>query len=387
VTVPHAILLVVAAGTLLIQILSALDLFFGNRKIAVLPDIPPMEDGSAPAVSVVIAARDEEAGIEQALASILRQDYPKYEVIVVNDRSTDGTGVILDRMVNANSRLRVVSVNELPPGWLGKNHALHLGASQASGEFILFSDADIVMEPSVLRRALRYVLEHKLDHLAIGPRVVLHGFLLNALLGVFALFFNGYVKPWKARDPKSRKYIGMGAFNLVRAPVYRALGGHEPIAMRPDDDLKLGKLIKSRGYRQDFVAGGTLVSVEWYASLRGMVGGLMKNLFASVDYRVTVAIGSALLVLLLNVWPFLALVLTGGTVRILNALIVATVLTLFAVAAGYMNIPRACALAWPLASVLFAWMILRSMIVTLWNGGIEWRGTRYSLKELRANRV
>jgi cellulose synthase/poly-beta-1,6-N-acetylglucosamine synthase-like glycosyltransferase len=387
VSVLHTALLVLAIGTLVLYTLSATAMYFGNRRITLLSDVPPLERSPAPTVSVIVAARDEERGLEQALTSVLGQDYPAYEVIAVNDRSTDGTAAILERMTRANDRLRIVSVSDLPPGWLGKNHALHLGAAQASGEFLVFTDADVVMDSTVLSRALHYTLQHRIDHLAISPRVVLHGFLLNALLGMFTLSFNGFVQPWKARDPNSSKHIGMGAFNLVRAAVYRALGGHEAIRMRPDDDMKLGKLIKGRGYNQDFVVGGSLISVEWYSSLRAMIGGLTKNMFAGADYRLSAAVGSVAALFLIYVWPFFALLATGGSVRVVNALVVLTVLMAFAVAAGYVNISRVCTLALPLAALLLAWIILRSTAVTLWNGGIEWRGTRYPLKELRANKV
>jgi len=385
VTVLDTALLVLAAGTLALYTLSAVAMYFGNRKTTVLSLVPLSV--VAPAVSIIVAARDEERGVERALVSLLRQDYLNYEVIVVNDRSTDGTAAILERMAHADDRLRVVTVTELPPGWLGKNHALHLGASRASGEFLVFTDADVVMEPSVLSRAVNYTLQHGLDHLTASLRAEMRGYLLNALLVLFTLSFAWFVQPWKARDPKSRKHVGIGAFNLVRASVYRALGGHEQIRMRPDDDMKLGKLIKSRGYRQDFVVGGALISVEWYSSLGAMIGGLTKNMFAGVDYRLSMAVGSVAVLLVVYVWPFFALVVTGGSVRMVNLLIVLTVLTAFAVAAGYVNIPRTCALVLPLTALLLAWIIVRSTAVTLWNGGIEWRGTRYPLKELRANKL
>ena len=385
-SVLHTALLVLAIGTLVLYALSAAAMYFGNRRITVLSDVPPLS-GAAPAVSLIAAARNEESGIERAVRSLLRQNYPNYEVIVVNDRSTDATGEILERLARDEKRLRVVTVSELPPGWLGKNHALHLGAAQASGEFLVFTDADVVMEPSVLSRAVNYTLQRALDHLAVSPHAEMRGYLLNALLGMFTLSFNWFVQPWKARDPKSSKHIGIGAFNLVRASVYRALGGHEPIRMRPDDDLKLGKLFKSRGYRQDFVVGASLISVEWYSSLGAMIGGLTKNMFAGVDYRVSTALGSVAALFLIYVWPFFALFVTGGSVRVVNALVALTVLAVFAVAAGSMDIPRACALALPLAALLFAWIIIRSTTLTIWNGGIEWRGTRYPLKELRANKL
>ena len=386
-TVLHTALLALAAGTFVVYALSAIAMYIGNRRITLLPNVPPLESSPVPRVLVVIAARNEERNVERGLTSILGQDYSDYEVIVVNDRSTDGTATILERMAQSDDRVHVVTVTGLPPGWLGKNHALHLGGSRASGEFVVFTDADVVMERTVLSRAVHYALQQRLDHLAISPETRMHGFFLNALFSMFALSFNWFVQPWKARDPKSAKHIGIGAFNLVRAAVYRALGGHEPIRMRPDDDIKLGKLIKNRGYRQDFLVGAPLISVEWYSSLRAMIGGLTKNMFAGTDYRVTTVVGSVAALFLLYVWPFVALIVTGGLVRIVNALVVVTVLTAFVVAAGYMKIPRTCALVLPLSALLLVWIIVRSTALTLWNGGIEWRGTRYTLKELRANKI
>ncbi|HTP89940.1 MAG TPA: glycosyltransferase family A protein [Bryobacteraceae bacterium] len=378
---------VVAACTLLVTLAAALELWRGNRIIARLADIGPLEPESAPMVSVVIAARDEERHMERALTSVLCQDYPNYEVIVVDDRSADRTGAILDRMASEDGRLRIVHVTGLPPGWLGKNHALHIGASRASGEFILFSDADVVMDASVLRRAMRYAGEHELDHLAIAPNIVPHGMLFNALLGVFGLLFNLFTRPWEARDPKSAHHIGIGAFNLVRAAAYRGAGGHEPIAMRPDDDIKLGKLIKGRGGRQDLVFGGRLITVDWYDSARAMIRGLTKNMFAGLEYSVPAALAAAAGPVIAGLWPFAALFLTAGPARLLNALVVVLSLAVFIAAVSEMKIPPLCALVLPLAAATFSYVLLRSTVVTLRNDGIDWRGTHYPLAELRANRL
>jgi hypothetical protein len=165
------------------------------------------------------------------------------------------------------------------------------------------------------------------------------------------------------------------------------VGGHQLIAMRPDDDLKLGKLIKSRGYKQDMVAGNALLSVEWYASFGEMVHGLMKNMFATVEYSVVAAIAATLAQILMSVWPFAAVVITRGWLQILNALIVATILIVFAANAGRLGMPRSHALVYPLAILMFCYILLRSMTITLWTGGINWRGTHYPLAQLRANKI
>ncbi|MCZ2080285.1 MAG: glycosyltransferase [Bryobacterales bacterium] len=300
----------------------------GNHAIADLQQTAPLAGHDLPRVSIIVSARDEEHGIERAVRSMLNQDYPDYEVVAVDDRSTDATGEIPRRMTVSDGRLRVLRVENLPPGRLGKNNALHLGSSVAAGSLLLFSDADVVMDATVLRRAVRYFLERRLDHLAAAPRVIVRGFLSHAMLSAFGLLFSIYAQPWRATVPTSSKHAGMGAFNLVRAAAYRVIGGHTRIAMRPDDDMKLGKRVKAHGFRQEFVLGTTLLSVEWYSSFRQMVRGLMKNMFAGVEYSGTLAVAGSIVQLLLNVWPFMAVVVMDGWARVLNG---ATVTVIYSV--------------------------------------------------------
>jgi hypothetical protein len=211
--------------------------------------------------------------------------------------------------------------------------------------------------------------------------------LLDAFAGTFALFFARFSKPWKARDPKSRRHIGVGAFNLVRARAYRAIGGHRPIRLRPDDDLKLGKVLKHAGFRQDLLFGQGAVVVEWYASVGEMVRGLEKNAFAGVGYSVAAVAGSGLALLVLNVWPFLALALTSGPARLLNAATVAVILLLYAASTRGSGSSPLGGVLFPVTTLIFLYAVVRSAVLALRNGGIRWRDTFYPLGELRANRV
>ncbi len=383
----HILLFILAVVTLTLTLAAALEITLGARKLAHLEDVPPINDNGAPRISVVIPACNEERGIAAALQSVLAQDYPDFEVIAIDDRSTDGTGAILDREAARNSALRVIHVRALPAGWLGKNHALQKGAEAASGSLILFTDADVVMEASVLRRAAFYMASNRLDHLAIAPRASVRGLLSNAFLAVFAAMFTLYAKPWKVKDPKSAQHIGIGAFNLVRAEAWRSVGGHAPIAMRPDDDMSLGKLLKLRGFRQDFLLGTELMIVEWYHSFGEMRRGLMKNLFAAVGYNVPAVLAACAFHVVFLVWPFVALLVTHGWVWVLNLAIVALLMTSFAVNAGSVGIRPWWCLALPIGSLTGVYLLLRAMTMNLKDGGIEWRGTRYSLAELRANRL
>jgi len=364
-----------------------IDLVMGNRSIRFLKDVSFTGNAAGPKVSIIIPARNEERNIQEALRSVLSQDYENTEIIVIDDRSTDQTAAILDRMAQADPRLRVVHVRELPPGWLGKNHALSVGAHQATGEVLLFSDADIVMQPSSLRKAVGYMLTNRLDHLTITPEVRMPGVLMELFVGAFTIFFSLYARPWKAKDPKSKRFIGIGGFNLVRATVYGAVGGHRAIAMRPDDDMKLGKLIKLGGYRQEVMFGRDRLRVEWYPSVCGMIEGLMKNTFAGVDYSVLAIVASSIAQFLLNVWPFFGLFLTHGITRILNAVAVLLIILICWDSARFHNSRRWYGIGFPISTLLFVYILWRSMLLTFINNGIRWRGTHYPLAELRANKV
>ena len=376
-----------AVATLLLVLATTIEFAIGNRSLARLADQPPFSGDVAPKVSVVIAARNEARKIERGLQSVLAQDYPNIEFIAVDDRSTDETGRILDRMDGHDARLHVVHITDLPDGWLGKTHALHVGAERATGELLLFIDADVVMERTVVRRAVSYLVDHRLDHVALGPKMEMPGTLLSMFGGAFILFFGLYAKPWKARDPRSPRHIGIGAFNLLRAEVYRAIGGHRPIAMRPDDDMKLGKLIKKHGFRQDIVVGGNLITVEWHGSLGELIRGLEKNTFASVEYNLLVVILASIAQLLVFLWPVVALLLTRGATWWLNLTIVALLAALYIGTAQTYGAKRWHCVGGPVTAVLFQYIIWRATLKTLWDDGIDWRGTHYSLKELRANKV
>jgi len=324
------------------------------------------------------------------MRSILRQDYPDYEIIAIDDRSEDATGAILDRLSREDPRLRVVHVRELPPGWLGKNHALHAGAAAASGELILFTDADVVMEPATLRRAARYMAEKRLDHMVVIPKALTGktgGGLLKAVLGATAMFWGMTWRPWRCRIAKSAIHVGIGAFNLVRAEPLRALGGLQPIALRPDDDLKLGKLFKKNGHRQDFLFGAGAIEVEWYSSTREYIRGLMKNTFAGADYSIArVVIGTALLAYFFLLPP-LGLILGPAAARIMYGATLALLLLLYADNAPRYGLSPWMGFAYPVGLALLGYIFWRSMILTLARGGIEWRGTRYPLELLKANRI
>ncbi len=383
----QAFLFYLALITLVAWMFFIAELIIGNRAIIFLKDIEPLNRPAPPKVSIIIPACNEERNIREALQSVLQQTYANFELIVINDRSIDRTGEILNDLATADLRLRVIHIKELPPHWLGKNHALHFGATQASGDILLFTDADIVMRPSAVSRAVNYLLEQNLDNVTVLMEVHMQGFWLNIFTLAFGIFFSIYSRFWRARNPRSDAHVGIGGFNMVRASVYRKIGGHQPIAMRPDDDMKLGKLIKQSGHRQELLLGKDLLSVEWYASVRELVRGMEKNAFSGLNYSVLFLIFSTGMILLFNVFPFVAAFLTQGATRVINLAVSLLILAVCVLSAGLQNRSRWYALGFPLATLLFLFIMWRSALITLIHGGINWRGTHYSLAELKANKI
>jgi len=368
-------------------IASTLDVVLGTRRLERLEEQAPREPSGAPLVSLVVAARNEARGIEAAARSLLAQRYSPYEIIAVDDRSTDATGEILERLAAADGRLSVVHVRELPPGWLGKNHALAVGAAAARGAWLLFTDADVVMEPETVARAIGLAERRGLDHVAALPHFQMRGLLLQAFITYFVCWGLMILRPWKVRDPRSRRSAGVGAFNLVRATAYAKAGGHAPIRLRPDDDLKLGKILKRSGARSEVVLGTELISVEWYHSLGELITGLMKNSFSLVEYHAVLMLGGVPLYLGLGLGPLAALLLGRGALQWLAGTAVAVQLGFLLWGTWKTRVPRPSALLYPVISVLFAWIILRALVLNLAQGGIVWRGTFYPLSELRRNKV
>ena len=363
----------------------ALDIVLGLRRLARLRELPATSSGSV--VSIVVAGRDEERGIEAAMRSLLEQKHPNLEIIAIDDRSTDQTGAILDRLAHEDSRLGVLHLHELPAGWLGKNHALSLGASHASGRWLLFTDADVVMEPEAVTRALGFAEREGFDHLTVLPETIVPTFWLQAFVTAFSVWGLAASRPWVVKRPNNRRFLGVGAFNLVRAESYRKVGGHERIRLRPDDDLKLGKILKQSGARTDVLRGRGSVSVEWYRSLGEAIAGLMKNSFSVIEYNTIFALGGVLIYVLAALGPFAAMILGGTVTRLAGAGILLAELFAAWTLSRDIPTPRRSALLFPVACLILAWVLLRATVVTLAAGGIRWRGTFYSLRELKGNRV
>ena len=342
---------------------------------------------SGPSVSLVFAARDEQEKLPLALATLREIDYPALEIIAVNDRSSDRTPVILAGAAQRDARLKIVNVETLPPGWLGKPHALQRAYEVSTGEWLLFTDADVCFKPDALRRAMGMAESLRLDHLTLMGDVEMHGFWEKTALTFFALGFYIGTNPAAVSDRNSGAYLGVGAFQLVQRSAYKASGTHRRLAMEVVDDLKLGKILKQAGFRSGVGLAGDYVSVRWHTGMGNIVRGVTKNFFAVAGYRTRVVAFQLAGIFCTNVLPFLALPFVHGWTRALAAASALIALAAHAGTARVMKVPRWYALTQPLGAAIFAYMLLRSTVVTLRQGGVVWRDTFYPLDELRRGLV
>src|SRR5262249_34288822 len=202
-----------------------------------------------PRVSVVVPARNEERGVERAVRSHLAQDYPDFEVVAVDDRSTDRTGEILSRLAAADARLTVLPGVEPPAGWLGKPHALFEGFTAARGELVLFADADVVYDSRTLREAVAYAEAEGVDLLALLPKFETRGFWESVLMPYLLGAYFGGIGGLANVDRPRWFAAGGGAGNLVRRRAYDAVGGHEGLKDSVVDDVPLASKIKTARFR------------------------------------------------------------------------------------------------------------------------------------------
>lgn len=382
-----SMLLFLASIILIVQILTVADIGRGLLRMQWLGAVPAKVPQPSPLVSIIVPACNEEKTIEPALKTLLAQDYSNLEIIVVNDRSTDGTGALLERLQRESRRqFTVLTIRELPSGWLGKSHALQTGGDHAAGEILLFTDADIEMEETTVSRAVQVMEAERLDHLClmfqqVGGTWLLNGMILDAASGLLAVF-----KPWRVSEKNSRYFMGVGAFNMVRATVYQAVSGHSSIAMHPIDDIMLGKIVKKHGFRQKCLLGQPFVTVCWYATATGMVAGLMKNVFSVFHYRGWLALLSMVLVFTMNLLPLVGVIVFTGPPRLLFGATVLLRLAGLVVGSHLSHMPLSAVLGGLLAPCLSIYIIGCGAWTTLYNNGISWRGSHYSLRDLRSSR-
>jgi cellulose synthase/poly-beta-1,6-N-acetylglucosamine synthase-like glycosyltransferase len=360
---------------------------YGDLQLPWLKNFAPSADADCPKISVIFAGRDEEEKLPAALATLVAIDYPNLEIIAVDDRSTDSTAQILDDFATHHPQLKVVHIRELPKGWLGKPHALQRGYEASSGELLVFTDADVKFRPDALRRVVTLFRERNLDHLALLGDVERSSFGDTVLISFFSMGFQLATNPHNVSNPNSRSYVGVGAFQMLRRAAYEGSGTHCRLAMEVVDDMKLGKIAKMSGFRSGVAVATNYISVAWHLGLSNLVLGVEKNFFAGAQFRVSVVLAQIIGLLVMNVLPFAGLLLGHGWIQIFAAISVLIAVGFHLGVDVVMGVSPLYCLTLPLGATIFAYMILRSTIVTLRQGGIVWRGTFYPLDELRRGLV
>jgi chlorobactene glucosyltransferase len=361
-----------------VTILLSVDLAFWVVALATtvsnlltVPVLGPRQPRRVPRVSVIVPARDEERTIERTVRALLAQTYPDLEIVVVNDRSVDRTGEILGRF----PRVIVVDNEEPPPGWLGKPWALHQGSLRATGELLLFVDADVIYEPELVTRAVAQMEERDVALLSLFPRLEVHGFWEHVVMPNLAVFAFTFLPLWLAnRSRIVHLAVGGGPGNLVRRDAYEAAGGHEALRGAVVDDVGLARLIRREGHRTEVARAEREVTVRMYHGLREIVSGFTKNAFAVFDYNYFLALLFFVLALVFHLLPF-AMAVTGNAIALATVAVIAVTRVILFRAIGY-RLDNAL-LGHPLMIAAWCWILVRSVWVTGVRRRVDWRGRTY----------
>jgi glycosyl transferase family 2 len=359
------------------------------RIVAHVPRLPGRGASPPPArwprVSVIVPARNEAAGLERALATKLSNGYPDLEVVLVDDRSTDATPTIAARMAEGDPRLVVERIAALPPGWLGKLHAMSIGVARATGEWILLSDADVHIEPGALERAVAHAEADRIDFVAILARTDRAGLVLDA--GVVAMLraVGLLGRTWLANDDRSPIGVGIGAFNLVRRSALDRTPGLVHLRMEIADDVALGAMLKACGARCRLYAGGDDVHLTFADSLSALSRTSEKG-GALLGFSLLRAVLVPALWLAFDLAVPLTAVAAGGAAAWLGGIALVALTTLHVAVACRFTANPASALLWPVGVALLAMLSLRSGALAWWRNGVVWRGTYYGRDEVEAAR-
>ena len=384
--------MVIFWGVASVFLFMSLGALFHQRWARRLPPLQAAAVGEAARIgpsaqvrcSIVVAARDEQARIEQTVRHVLAQRCVEIEVIIVDDRSTDNTSDILRKMAEEDGRVRVTRVDFLPDGWLGKCHACHLGAQAAMGEWILFTDADCWLKPDVLARALSAAGRENADHIVITPGLATSSLGTQAWHLAFLISMANWISGVNRDRP--RAYFGLGSFNFVRASAYERCGGYQALRLTVLDDVKLGLLLGRAGARTRAFLGGDDVECHWGSTVLSMIRVMEKNYFAAIDFNSLTALAASSAGILL-----LCLAIVGsfsGTAAGLAAGLAPFSFILpayvFARRLGWSWRPATLT---PFMFPVLVYAMLNSVFVTLRRGGVRWRDTFYGIETLRKGTV
>ena len=349
-------------------------------KVPVFEEIETMEPDRWPLLTVIIPACNEAENIEDAVTKMQQQDYPELEIILVNDRSTDGTGEIAEQLAADDRRTRVIHIDQLPVDWLGKVHALHTGLGQAHGEWILFTDADVCFAPDLLRKAMAHALFEQLDHFTLIPKFVGGSFWLRVAVSTFEHLALERSRITELGKPDSAAFLGVGAFNLVRRQTLEQTPGMEWLRMEVIDDLGLAFMLMLAGARSGGAVCRRDLYLEWYRDLPHMARGVEKNFFAAMQFNVFLTLLAAFGLAAGVAAPVFLLFSEFYFFSIALYTLFALVVQVFGKRMGRALIPG---LSSPLGVLIIVVIMLRTAWLCHTRGGISWRGAHYDLASLK----
>lgn len=349
------------------------------RRVPVLENIPERELPEWPKVSVIMPARNEEKTMGKALETRLRDDYPNIEYIIVDDRSTDRTGQIIDEIADKDPRVRALHIKKLPDRWLGKLYAQDQGVKIATGEWLLFSDVDVFVKPGTMTKAIAYAVEQGIDHLAIFPELYPVGFFVDILTTIFVRLISLGGRLWEVQDPHSKTAVGSGSFNLVRRSAFERSKGFEYIKLEHGDDVALGKILKESGSRETLLNGRKYVGVTFYRSLREAVVAVERPTYAALgDFNFARLFFAGWVILWLELSPYCALIQIGiPYYYIFAGFMILMSITTSALMNRWFYRPIWSTFFVPIGSLIMVFLIWRSGLLGALRGGVFWRGTFY----------
>jgi glycosyltransferase involved in cell wall biosynthesis len=340
-------------------------------------------DEPLPPLSVLVAGKDEEANIEGCVRGLLRQEYPDLEVLAINDRSTDQTGRILDCVAAEDPRFHAQHVRELPAGWGGKNHAMHVGVQHARGAYLCFTDADCRFHsPKLIAAAVRYAEREQVDVLSVLPELEAHTFwerVVQPPAGAIMVF---WFPPEKVNSPASPRAYANGAFILMRRAVYDRLGGHERFKTALNEDMHMARETKRQGLRLRVLRGSRMYSVRMYVGLRQIWNGWSRIFYGSFGTWPRLIV-SAIFLSVFSLFPVLSLLaapLLGAWAWQVGAAAAFTVAAQQSVLwrfYGLCEMRAAWALTYPLGAGMCLAFTINAMR-RLAGARTTWRGTAYT---------
>lgn len=343
---------------------------------------------SQPEVSVIFAAKNEEARIGDTIECTTGQTYDRVNVVVVNDRSDDRTGAIIDEKAGQVDNLQTLHVDALPGGWLGKCHALEKGSRIASGEWLLFTDADVQFDANVVENAVHAAARTGADHLVLFPQLQWKTLPEVSLLTLFTMMLGVGFKFWKVESASLRAWVGIGAFNMIRRDLYERFAGHEALRLEIADDMKLGYLAKKHGGKSVALYSDGSVRVRWREGTLDIVRGIIRSGFAGMDFnwlRLLFAVCGLVLVFLMPL--VLVFMEVAAMARVEALLAIAFMAGAMGLTARSQGFPLNSAMLYPMSAILFIYGITASAVGTVLHGGVRWRDTFYSISELRRGTV